>query len=315
VEPSAWQRDRQTLREEELLVGRTPGFYWDRLGDMGYTITAINYNQPDYVEYEVVKGDRTYEVQIDRNEDTGRATDIDVAANLWQAPATERALQLHEWGIGTSNVDLPDLIIVRSYEFSDRDRKQRARMVQELEALPEGKNKQFYRQALQQRGYQITETEMIGDTLQLEAVKNGQGMVVGVDFDEETGKSTGLSAAPLPWETVMAGTTRTGKNRDTEEDKQVSSRNRRDHTGRYSTRSGDQERTREEQMSKNGATEDKMDGNRGSDARRFSDRERMQREQGKSSSQSSSAPENRTKDHTDDSERQVKAEQQEGESE
>lgn len=134
-ESDGWRRDLITLREGELPVGKTRGFYWDRLADMGYTITAVNYDEPDYVEYEVVKGDRTYEVQIDIDEDTKRATDIDVAPNIWKTDATERALALNRWG---ANVDLPDLILVRSYEFSDRDRGQMERIVQELKALPVG---------------------------------------------------------------------------------------------------------------------------------------------------------------------------------
>jgi hypothetical protein len=53
----------------------------------------VNYDKPDYVEYEVVKGDQSYEVQIDLDKNSGRAKKIDVTTNMWQAEATERALE------------------------------------------------------------------------------------------------------------------------------------------------------------------------------------------------------------------------------
>lgn len=65
---------------------------------MGYKITATNYDKADYVEYEVVKDDETFEVQIEMKQ--GKATEIDVATNLWKAEATERALK--DGGRGSS---------------------------------------------------------------------------------------------------------------------------------------------------------------------------------------------------------------------
>jgi hypothetical protein len=31
---------------------------------MGWTITAVNKDKPDYAEWEIVKGDQSYEVQL-----------------------------------------------------------------------------------------------------------------------------------------------------------------------------------------------------------------------------------------------------------
>lgn len=67
-------------------------FYAEKLRELGYQITAVNYDDPDYLEYEVVKGGQTYEVQIDIGADTGIATRVEVAPNLWRAEATEQAL-------------------------------------------------------------------------------------------------------------------------------------------------------------------------------------------------------------------------------
>jgi hypothetical protein len=59
---------------------------------MGWKITSVNYDKPDYVEYEIVKGNDSYEVQIDFDENSHKAKQVDVAANAWQSEATERAL-------------------------------------------------------------------------------------------------------------------------------------------------------------------------------------------------------------------------------
>jgi hypothetical protein len=39
----------------------------------------VNADRPDYVEYEIVKGNDTYEVQIDIDKNSGKATRVDVA--------------------------------------------------------------------------------------------------------------------------------------------------------------------------------------------------------------------------------------------
>ncbi len=79
--PSGWSEGERIL-EQHLQPGKPPADYRQILTDMGYTTTSTNYDTPDYVEYEIVKGDRTYEVQIDVDDDTGNATDVDVEANL-----------------------------------------------------------------------------------------------------------------------------------------------------------------------------------------------------------------------------------------
>ena len=60
---------------------------------MGWKVTSVNYDKPDYVEYEVVKGDESYEVQIDFDKSSHKATKIDVAMNAWKTDATKQALK------------------------------------------------------------------------------------------------------------------------------------------------------------------------------------------------------------------------------
>ncbi len=94
-----WYQGRALL-ERQLQSGRTPADYRLMLQGMGYTVTAENYRSPDYVEYEIVKGNRSYEVQLYLHEPSGRATHVDVAANVWQTHPTEAALtqnQTERW--------------------------------------------------------------------------------------------------------------------------------------------------------------------------------------------------------------------------
>jgi hypothetical protein len=60
---------------------------------MGWKITSVNYDKPDYVEFEIVKSDKSYEVQIDLDKNSHKATKVDVTSNIWKAEATENALK------------------------------------------------------------------------------------------------------------------------------------------------------------------------------------------------------------------------------
>lgn len=87
-----WTSEKDQL-EKSLAAGDTPANYMAKLKSMGYTVTNVNDREKDYVEYEVVKGDNSYEVQIDIDSATGKAKVVDVAANLWRADKTEQALE------------------------------------------------------------------------------------------------------------------------------------------------------------------------------------------------------------------------------
>jgi len=65
--------------------------YRPKLEKMGYKITSVNDREADYVEYEIVKGDHSYEVQIEVDPATKIAKKVDVATNVWDAEGTDRA--------------------------------------------------------------------------------------------------------------------------------------------------------------------------------------------------------------------------------
>jgi hypothetical protein len=94
---SNWDQGKKQL-EQALKTGLDKNAYRQQLEKLGYKITAVNYDDPDYVEYEVVKGNQSYEVQIDFNKDTRRASKVEIETNMWKAEATERALQTAEGG-------------------------------------------------------------------------------------------------------------------------------------------------------------------------------------------------------------------------
>lgn len=82
----AWEDEKDRL--ETLLEGMEVGAIAAELRKAGYEITATNDHEPNYIEYEVVRGENTYEVQIEVDEDSRRAEDVDVTTNLWRARST-----------------------------------------------------------------------------------------------------------------------------------------------------------------------------------------------------------------------------------
>jgi hypothetical protein len=82
----AWENEKDRL--ETLLEGREIGALVEELRRAGYEITATNDQEPNYIEYEIVRGENTYEVQVEVDEATRRAKDVDVTANLWRARST-----------------------------------------------------------------------------------------------------------------------------------------------------------------------------------------------------------------------------------
>ena len=82
--------------EQALKTGETKDFYRREIEKMGWKVTSVNYDKPDYVEYEIVKGDQSYEVQIDIDKNSHKATKVDVAMNAWKTDATKQALKQNE---------------------------------------------------------------------------------------------------------------------------------------------------------------------------------------------------------------------------
>jgi hypothetical protein len=71
-------KDEEDKLEKALKTGEEKEFYRRELEKLGWQITSVNYDKPDYVEYEIVKGGNSYEVQIDFEKNSRKATKVDV---------------------------------------------------------------------------------------------------------------------------------------------------------------------------------------------------------------------------------------------
>lgn len=89
VRMKSWTGEKERL-EKALAVGKDKNWYAGELKKLGYQVTSVNDREKNYVEYEIVKGGETYEVQIDFDNTIGKK--VDVTTNMWQSDATEKAL-------------------------------------------------------------------------------------------------------------------------------------------------------------------------------------------------------------------------------
>ncbi|HYQ97415.1 MAG TPA: hypothetical protein VEO92_03540, partial [Candidatus Nitrosocosmicus sp.] len=107
--------DEEEKLEQALKPGQDKNFYRRELEKMGYQITSVNYDKPDYAEYEIVKGNNSFEAQIDFDKN-GKATKVDIAPNLWRTDSTKAALR-------GKKVSAPKGAIANPERYSDRDRR------------------------------------------------------------------------------------------------------------------------------------------------------------------------------------------------
>lgn len=183
----AHEADRKRLNEA-LKPGQDAAAYRRVIADMGYTITAVNDQEDDYLEYEIVKGRNSLEVQVELEK--GRGTEIDVVPNMWQAESTEAALEGRK------------VEAVKSADYSDRSRMGAWNDEREqLEAsLPKGQTKKFYDDKLRSMGYQVTAVnEASGEDLEYEVVKGSNSYEVQFEFDDGQPQASDVEVRPNLW--------------------------------------------------------------------------------------------------------------------
>ena len=90
-----WNSEKERL-QKSLPANMKVASYKPKLEQMGYQVTSVNDKKKDYVEYEIVKGDNSYEVQIDVDPTTQVAKKVDVDSNLWDSEGTERAKDMQK---------------------------------------------------------------------------------------------------------------------------------------------------------------------------------------------------------------------------
>lgn len=191
-------KNEEDRLEQALKTGESKDFYRRELEKMGWQITAVNYDKPDYVEYEIVKGDDSYEVQIDLDKSSHKATKVDVAMNIWKTDATENALG------NRKKVAYPNRTTANPERYSDRDRMKTAKNSEEKleQALKTGESKDFYRRELEKMGWKVTSVNYDKpDYVEYEIVKGDDSYEVQIDFDKNSNKATKVDVAMNAWKT------------------------------------------------------------------------------------------------------------------
>lgn len=188
--------DEKKQVEQALKTGEDRDFYRRELEKMGWQITAVNYDNPGYLEYEVVKGASTYEIQVDFDKNSHKATKVDVVWNMWKADATEKALK-------GDKIEFPKKTTSNANRFSERDRMKSSKSEKtKLEqALKPGEERDFYRRELEKMGWQITSVNYDKpEYLEFEIVKGPSTYEVQVDFDKNSHKATKVDVPYNLWE-------------------------------------------------------------------------------------------------------------------
>ena len=188
-------KDEKEQLEHALKTGEEKDFYRRELEKMGWQITSVNYDKPDYLEYEIVKGKSSYEVQVDFDKNSHKATKVDVATNVWKTDATERALE-------GKKADFPKRTTVNPTRFSDRDRMKSAKNDEDKleKALKTGEEKDFYRRQLEKMGWKITSVNYDKpDYVEYEIVKGDSTYEVQIDMDQNSHKATKVDVTTNAW--------------------------------------------------------------------------------------------------------------------
>jgi uncharacterized protein YmfQ (DUF2313 family) len=191
-------KDSEDKLEKALKTGETKDFYRKELDKLGWQITSVNYDKPDYLEYEIVKGDDSYEVQIDFDKNSNKGTKVDVTTNIWKTDATEQALK------DRKKVSYPSRTTTNPERYSDRDRMKVSKESKDTleHALKTGETKDFYRRELEKMGWKVTSVNYDKpDYVEYEIVKGDQSYEVQVDIDKNSHKGTKVDVTMNAWKT------------------------------------------------------------------------------------------------------------------
>lgn len=185
----------QALLKQQLKAGASKADYQKILADKGYTITAINKDTADYVEYEVVKGNQSYEVQIDLDKKTSLGSKVDVDRNQWRADATKEAMRSGKAVAASKHLSNGSVFSDRSNSKGWTDQKEKLE-----KGLVVGKDLAFYTGELKKMGYQITSTnDKEKNYAEYEIVKGRDSYEVQVDLND-AGKAQKIDVTSNLWQ-------------------------------------------------------------------------------------------------------------------
>lgn len=191
-----WTTDKDAL-EKALGTGKDKAFYRQTLEKAGYAITAVNRDSADALEYEIVKGGNSYEVQVNLKD--GKSTKVDVTTNVWKAASTRDALRNKDYKYVYPTAVTKDADNVRD---SVRAKAWAGEKDAMEKSLGIGHERAYYKTALEKMGFRITSVnESDPRNLEYEVVKGDTSYEVQVDFDANTKKSTRVGVSTNMWET------------------------------------------------------------------------------------------------------------------
>lgn len=190
----SWSSNKEQLAAT-LKVGASKADYMKLIADAGFTITAINADKPDYLEYEVVKGTDSYEVQIDLDKKTKFGSKVDVDRNMWRADSTKTALRSGKPMAATKASSDGSMYSDRTYAKKWNSEKEKIE-----KSLAPGKDVAFYTGELKKMGYQITSTnDKEKDYVEMEIVKGRDSYEVQIDLDG-SGKAKKIDVTSNMWQ-------------------------------------------------------------------------------------------------------------------
>ncbi|MEO8740412.1 MAG: hypothetical protein ABI537_12015 [Casimicrobiaceae bacterium] len=203
AERNAAFTNEKDMLEQKLKAGTDRASYKKIIEANGYRVSAINADKPDYLEYEIVKGTHSLEVQLDFKDGAHRATGIDVTSNMWRADSTKRMEKDNSYKSATPMVADP------TGKYSDRRyMKEWTSEKERLQAaLPPNMKVADYKTKLQQMGYTISSVnDREPDYVEYEIVKGQNSFEVQIDRDPKTQMATKVDVATNVWD--AAGTDR-----------------------------------------------------------------------------------------------------------
>lgn len=194
--PANTRADRDQL-EKKLRAGKSRAELQKILKDNGYRITAINKDEKDYLEYEVVKGQNSHEVQLHFENGSERASEVDIEPNMWRADATKRALNDPNYkDTGTLVADPEGRYSDSRYIKGWTDEKDRLE-----KALPVNLKAAEYKSKIESMGYKVTAlNDREKDYVEYEIAKGENSYEVQIDVDAKTGKATAIDVTNNLWE-------------------------------------------------------------------------------------------------------------------
>jgi hypothetical protein len=184
--------------EQALKTGEEKSFYRREVEKAGWQITSVNYDKSDYLEYEIVKGKDTFEVQIDFDKNSHKASKVDVTTNIWKTDATKQTLRSNK------KVPYPSKTTANPERFSDRDRMKVSKNEKEklAQVLKTGEEKEFYRRELGKMNWKITSVNYdTPEYAEYEIVKGDTSYEVQINFDRNSHKATKVDVAYNAWQT------------------------------------------------------------------------------------------------------------------